>query len=267
MTYTYEDAIFEKEEGIATLTLNLPERLNALSVGIREALIRAVEDVATDEDTRVLVITGAGRAFCSGADVRGLAGQTEIRSGETGRRGIMGPLSLPVLRIVRLEKPVIAAVNGVAAGAGFGLAMACDIRIASENARFISAFVRRGLPVEWGLSHFLPRAVGLAKALEIMWTGEAIDAREAERIGLVTKVVPPDDLVKEAMALAAKLAKGPPIAIELIKRAVYAGLESNNLAAQLGYETYAAGVCVRTQDFGEGVKAFLEKREAVFKGH
>lgn len=266
MIHTYEDAIFEKEEGIATLTLNLPERFNALSVGIREALLRAVEDVAADDDTRVLIITGAGRAFCSGADVRGLAGQTEIRSGEVGRRGILGPLSLPVLRLSQLEKPVIAAVNGVAAGAGFGLAMACDIRIASETARFISVFVRRGLPVEWGLSHFLPRAVGTAKALEIMWTGETIDAGEAERLGIVSKVVPADDLMKETKALAAKLAKGPPIAIELIKRVVYAGLQSNNLAAQLGYETYAAGVCVRTEDFGEGVKSFLEKREAIFKG-
>lgn len=266
MTYTYQDAIFEKEEGIATLTLNLPERLNALSPGIREALLRAAEDVAQDDDTRVLIITGAGRAFCSGADVRGLAGQTEIRSGEKGRRGIMGPLSLPVFRLSQLDKPVIAAVNGVAAGAGFGLAMVCDIRIASENARFISVFVRRGLPVEWGLSHFLPRVVGTAKALEIMWTGEAIDAREAERIGLVSKVVPQDDLMKEARQLATKLAKGPPIAIELIKRAVYTGLQSNNLAAQLGYESYAAGVCVRTEDFQEGVTAFLQKREAAFKG-
>lgn len=266
MTHVYEDAIFEKEEGIATLTLNLPERLNALSPGIRQALLRAAEDVAGDDDTRVLIITGAGRAFCSGADVRGLAGEVEIRSGEVGRRGIMGPLSLPVLRLSQLEKPVIAAVNGVAAGGGFGLAMACDIRIASENARFISVFVRRGLPVEWGLSHFLPRAVGLAKALELMWTGEAIDAREAERIGLVSKVVPPDELMKETKALASKIAKGPPIAIELIKRAVYTGLQSNNLAAQLGYETYAASVCVRTEDFQEGVKSFLEKREAQFKG-
>ncbi len=266
MTYTYQDAIFEKEDGIATLTLNLPERLNALSVGIREALLRAVDDVAQDDDTRVLIITGAGRAFCSGADVRGLAGEAEIRSGEVGRKGIMGPLSLPVLRITRLEKPVIAAVNGVAAGGGFGLAMACDIRIASENARFISVFVRRALPVEWGLSYFLPRAVGLSKALEIMWTGDAIDAREAERIGLVSKVVPADDLMKETRALAAKLAKGPPIAIELIKRATYVGLDSNNLASQLGYETYVAGVCIRTEDFREGVKSFLEKREAEFKG-
>jgi 2-(1,2-epoxy-1,2-dihydrophenyl)acetyl-CoA isomerase len=266
MAYIYEDSIFEKEEGIATLTLNLPERLNALSVGIREALLRAAEDVAQDDDTKVLIITGTGRAFCSGADVRGLAGVAEIRSGEAGRRGIMGPLSLPALRFSQLEKPVIAAVNGVAAGAGFGLAMSCDIRIASENARFISAFVRRGLPVEWGLSYFLPRAVGTAKALEIMWTGEAIDASEAGRIGLVSKVVPPDDLMNEARGLAAKLAKGPAIAIELIKRAVYAGLQSNHLASQLGYETYAAGVCVRTEDFQEGVKAFMEKREAVFKG-
>lgn len=266
MTYTYQDAILEKEEGIATLTLNLPERLNALSPEIREALLRAAEDVAGDDDTRVLIITGAGRAFCSGADVRGLAGQTEIRSGEAGRRGIMGPLSLPIWKLSNLEKPVIAAVNGVAAGAGFGLAMACDIRIASENARFSSIFVRRGLPVEWGLSHFLPRAVGLAKALEIMWTGDMIDAREAERLGIVSKVVPHDNLMKETRALATKIAKGPPIAIELIKRTVYAGLQSNNLVAQLGYETYAAGVCARTEDFQEGVKAFLEKREAVFKG-
>jgi 2-(1,2-epoxy-1,2-dihydrophenyl)acetyl-CoA isomerase len=161
---------------------------------------------------------------------------------------------------------VIAAVNGVAAGAGFGLAMACDIRIASENARFISVFVRRGLPVEWGLSYFLPRAVGTAKALEIMWSGRSVDASEAERIGLVSKVVPADDLMKETRTLAAKLSKGPSIAIELIKRTVYTGLQTNNLASQLGYETYAAGVCVHTQDFAEGVKAFLEKREAAFKG-
>lgn len=266
MAHTYQDAIFEKEEGIATLTLNLPERLNALSPEIREALLRAAEDVAQDDDTRVLIITGAGRAFCSGADVRGLAGQAEIRSGEAGRRGILGPLSLPVLRLSQVEKPVIAAVNGVAAGAGFGLAMACDIRIASENARFISVFVRRGLPVEWGLSYFLPRAVGAAKALEIMWSGRSVDVLEAERIGIVSKVVPADDLMKETKALAAQLAKGPPIAIELIKRTVYTGLQTNNLASQLGYETYAAGVCVRTEDFAEGVKAFLEKREAEFKG-
>jgi 2-(1,2-epoxy-1,2-dihydrophenyl)acetyl-CoA isomerase len=266
MTYTYEDAIFEKEEGIATFTLNRPERLNALSPGIRQAFIRAVENVNQDDDIKVFIITGAGRGFCSGADVRGLAGQQEIRSGEAGRRGIMGPLSLPVLRLSQLDKPVIAAVNGVAAGAGFGLAMACDIRIASENARFISVFVRRGLPVEWGLSHFLPRVVGTAKALEIMWTGEAVNAQEAERIGLVSKVVPPDNLIKEAKTLAARLAKGPSIAIELIKRTVYSGLQNNNLSAQLGYETYAAGVCAGTEDFTEGVKAFIEKREPIYKG-
>lgn len=267
MTDAYEDAIFEKEDGIATLTLNRPERLNALSPGIREALIRAVQEVDKDEDTRVLIITGAGRGFCAGADVGALGGAPDqIRSGEVGRKGIMGPLSLPVLRLARLEKPVIAAVNGVAAGAGFGLAMACDIRIASENARFISVFVRRGLPVEWGLSYFLPKAVGLSRALQIMWTGDAINAAEAERIGLVNKVVPADELMSEAKELARKLAKGPPIAIELIKRTVYTGLESNNLMAQLGFETYVAGICARTEDFREGVKAFLEKREADFTG-
>ena len=266
MSYTYQDATFEKEGGIATLTLNLPERLNALSIGIRESLLAAAAETAASDDIRALIITGTGRAFCSGADVRGLAGQTEIRSGEEGRRGTMGPLSLPVLRISQLEKPVIAAVNGVAAGGGFGLAMACDIRIASQDARFISVFVRRGLPVEWGLSFFLPRAVGLSRALDIMWTGRAVDAAEAERIGIVSKVVPPGDLMAEARGLAAALVKGPPIAIELIKRTVYAGLRSNDLATQLGYETYAAGICVRTEDFQEGVTAFLEKREARFQG-
>ncbi len=160
---------------------------------------------------------------------------------------------------------MIAAVNGVAAGAGFGLAMACDIRIASENASFINAFIKRGLAAAWGLTYWMPRVVGIANALEILCTGDRIDAREAERLGLVSRVVPAADLMKEAKSFAARLAKQPPMAIEFIKRLVYDGLD-NNLEAQLRYEVQCGNILSQTEDFQEGLRAFKEKREPVFKG-
>ena len=164
-----------------------------------------------------------------------------------------------------LKKPVIAAVNGVAAGAGFGIALACDIRIASENASFISVFIRRGLAAEWGVTYWLPRIVGTAKALEIMWTADRIDVKEAERLGIVSRVVPAADLMKETKALAARLAKQPPMSIEFIKRLTYNGLDTP-LESQLRCEQQCASILTGTEDFQEGVKAFREKREPVFKG-
>ena len=167
--------------------------------------------------------------------------------------------------LYNLEKPVIAAVNGVAAGAGFSIALLSDIRIASENARFSMAFVGRGLVPDCGATFLMPRLVGEAKSFELMYTGNVIDVKEAERMGLVNKVVPHDRVMDEAMALAKRLAKGPPLALAQIKRAVHAAL-LNNLEQQLLLETYAQNFCFGTEDFREGVNSFVEKRDAKFKG-
>jgi 2-(1,2-epoxy-1,2-dihydrophenyl)acetyl-CoA isomerase len=261
----YQDVILEKEDGVAILTLNRPDKLNALNARIMAEIASAVTEVDEDDDMKVLIITGAGRGFCSGADL------TPSTSGERvmpGRRLLLEPLT-GLGRIARViastDKPTIAAVNGVAAGAGFSIAVACDIRIASENARFSAIFVRRALVPDTGITYFLPRIVGISKAVELCITGDMIDAKEAERIGLVSKVVPHDDLMKEAKEFATKIAKGPSVAIELAKRSVYKGLE-NDLATSLAYETWAYNVVLQTEDVQEGRRSFVEKREPVFRG-
>lgn len=269
MTRDYEDLKFEREGAIAIVTLNRPDVLNSLSPGLRNSLIQAIETVDKDDSLKVMIITGAGRGFCAGADVKQTlakagADRGPVRACE-GRKGILGPTSLPVQRLYTLEKPVIAAVNGVAAGAGLGIALACDVRIASEAARFISVFVRRGLVPDSGVTYFLPRLVGMAKALELMWTGDEVSAKDAERLGIVSRVVPQDDLMKASMELAERLARGPSVAIEFTKRLAYAGMYTS-LPAQLAHEVYGSWVARGTDDFEEGVKSFIEKRKPVFKG-
>ncbi len=262
----YKDIILEKEQGIATITLNRPEKLNAVSLAMREDLKRALREVRDDDDIRVLIVTGAGRGFCSGADV-GATMDTVVR-GEVKRESrtiVHEPISPYVLQLAKLEKPTIAAVNGAAVGVGLSIALACDIRIASENARIGPNWVRYALPPDGGGSYFLPRLVGMAKTLELVFTGDMIGAPEAERIGLVNRVVPADELMKATKELAEKIAKGPPITIELIKRAVYRGLY-NDLESQIHFETYVAAIAARTEDHQEGVKAFAERRQPVFKG-
>jgi 2-(1,2-epoxy-1,2-dihydrophenyl)acetyl-CoA isomerase len=261
----YEGFKLEKMEGIAVLTLNRPDRLNALTekmIGV--AVPEVLEELNRDDSTRALIITGVGKGFCAGADVSELGSMTQL-SADWKRHDKLQPLGGFALLLYNMEKPVIAAVNGIAAGAGFSIALLSDIRIASENARFIMAFVNRGLVPDCGATFLLPRLIGEAKSLELMYTGDIINAKEAERIGIVNKVVPHDKLMDESVALAKRLAKGPTLTLAQIRHAVHAGV-LNNLEQQLYFESYAQNFCFGTEDCKEGINSFLEKRESKFKG-
>ncbi|MFC1985695.1 enoyl-CoA hydratase/isomerase family protein [Chloroflexota bacterium] len=263
---TYEDLLLEKEGGIATITLNVPEKLNALTENMRISLPLAVDEIAKDDKVRVVIVTGAGRGFCSGADVRRQAARVAGEVTEVSRHTLLDIVGKLANIFPKLEKPVIAAVNGPCVGAGFSIAMSCDIRIASDIARFACAFIWRGLNPDTGMTHFLPTSVGTSKALELMFTGEMISAAEAERLGIVSRVVPPDELMKTARELAAKIAQQAPIAVELTKKIVWRGL-LEKLTRQLDLETYAQRICLQTEDHRESVRAFLEKRpQPQFKG-
>ena len=237
----------------------------AFSPGLSESIYRAVEDAAKDNEVRVLVITGAGRAFCSGADVKAMAERFN-QPGREERRGQQeaGRVSLHVL-MQQCEKPIIAAINGVAVGGGLDFACACDIRIASDQARFAELFIRRGMIPASGGTFFLPRLVGIDRACQLIWTGDMIDAKEAERIGLVTMVVPHEELESATRELAEKLAKGPPLAIQRSKRAIYEGL-GMDLQSTLKYIAPIMKELQETEDHKEGARAFVEKRQPVFKG-
>ena len=259
----YKDLILTKEGGVAVVTLNRPEKLNALGGTMGDELSAVLEEIRGDDGLRVMVLTGAGRGFCSGADVSFLATKLETRFSIDSVNERLG--SSWVLSMREMPKPTIAAVNGFALGVGFSLALACDIRIASENARFSMMFVRWGMIPDCGATYLLPRTVGHSRACELMFTGELFDAREAERIGLVSKVVPNDELMTATKDLATRIAKGPPIAIGFAKRAIYKGIEGD-LVSQLEFETYAQGICFQTEDHHEAGEAFMEKREAKFRG-
>jgi enoyl-CoA hydratase/carnithine racemase len=260
-----KELILEKEGHIAVLTLNRPDKLNAVGLNMREELPLALQEVQEDEEVRVLIITGAGRGFCSGADVAVQAARAAGQLTETRRNSILQLVGGFMLGFEKINKPVIAAVNGIAAGVGLTLALACDIRIASAQARFAAIWVKRGLIADGGATLLLPMIVGMEKALELSFTGEVIDAQEAQRIRMVGKVVPPEKLMDSAKELARKIAAGPPISVELVKRVMLEKMR-NQLREALFFESYAQGVCRSTQDQKEAVKAFMEKREPVFKG-
>lgn len=255
----YEDLLLEKDDcGIATLTLNIPTKLNPLSLKMIGALPLAVNEVAQDDNIRVLIVTGAGRGFCSGADVSAM--QALTGTAEPSRFNRLQVTGSPAADIFpKLQKPTIAAINGPCVGAGLSLALSCDIRIASETARFGVAQVARALVPDFGLTCYLPLAVGMSNALELMYTAELIDALKAQRIGLVSRVVPPDDLMKIARELAAKIVQQAPLSVELTKKMLWRGL-FDRLARQLDLETDSIRICRQSEDHRESVKAFLEKK-------
>jgi 2-(1,2-epoxy-1,2-dihydrophenyl)acetyl-CoA isomerase len=262
---TYQCLLYEVQDRIATLTLNRPERLNALSDTLRDDLYDAVTKSASNPAVGVLVITGAGRGFCSGGDVKSMSERDQAGQPPSTNERLAPMRDRIILAMRDCPKPVIAAVNGAAAGAGMNLALACDMRIASTAAKFSQAFVKRGIPPDWGGSYFLPRVVGTAKACELIFTAETIDAAEALKLGIVNAVVAPDELMAETYKLAGKIAAGPPVAIQLSKRAIYHN-QDVDLRAALEFETFAQNVCKDTEDAKEGVRAFVEKRAPVFRG-
>src|SRR5262245_4510382 len=257
---TYETILYEKQNGVAKITLNRPQALNAFTAQMNQELQEALREAEQDAAVRCLLLTGAGRAFSAGQDLKGRTPDQKGSLGESPRERY-NPI---ILRLRRSEKIVIAAVNGVAAGAGCNLALACDLRIASEEARFIQAFVRVGLAPDSGGSFFVPRLVGLSKAFELLLLGEPVDAREAQRIGLVAKVVPAAEFPALMTEVAERIARGPR-SIGLIKRALNRSLLPE-LEAQLEYEAELQEIAGRSADYDEGVRAFLEKRSPVFSG-
>ena len=262
---TYKCLLYEVKDGIATLTLNRPERLNALGDTLRDDLHHAVLRAAGDEEVRAMVLTGAGKGFCSGGDVKAMHESKEAGATRSLLERIAPQRDQVLLALRDAPKPVIAAVNGAAAGAGMNLALAADIRLASTAARFGQTFVKRGLHPDWGGTYFLPRLVGMAKACEMIFTGDMIDAAEALRLGLVSAVYPPEELMTATRALAGRIAEGPPLAIRLARRAIYHNAEAD-LRAALEFETFAQNVCSETEDAREGIRAFVEKRAPVFHG-
>lgn len=262
---SYKCLIYDEKNGVATLTMNRPERLNALGDTLRDDLHHAIVRASDDPNIRAIVLTGAGRGFCSGGDVKVMNENKERGAGRPLIDQVAPSRDRTVLAMRDAPKPLIAAVNGPAAGAGMNISLACDIRMASTTARFGETFAKRGLHVDWGGTYFLPRIVGMAKACELIFTGEIIDAEEALHLGIVSKVVAPEELMPSAHELAQKIAAGPPIAIRLAKRALYRSQDCD-LRSALEFETYAQNICSETEDAREGIAAFVEKRPPRFQG-
>jgi 2-(1,2-epoxy-1,2-dihydrophenyl)acetyl-CoA isomerase len=257
----YETILYTLDEGVLTITLNRPDVLNAFNRKMTGEIQDALKKAERDNSVRCIVFTGAGRAFSSGEDLKARTAEGNSDFGST-LRDRYNPI---VLKMRNIEKPVLGSINGVAAGAGCSLALACDMRIASEKARFIEVFVRVGLVPDSGSSFFLPRLVGLGKALEMAFLGDEVGADEALRLGLVNRVVPPDELETSTRELALRLAQGPTKAIGLAKRAINRALHMD-LEQILDYEVYAQETAGASADHQEGLAAFVEKRPPNFAG-
>ena len=260
-----EDSVLVRREGgVATIILNRPEKLNAIDDNLRRGLDAALDAVGHDAEVRVVVITGAGRGFCAGGDIQKLIELKEGYHSATFRAFLEAGHAV-IRKIRRTAKPVIASVNGAAAGGGMNLALACDLRIASEQATFTQAFSRLGLHPDWGGTFSLPRLVGLGRAFEIFWLGEPVKAEEAKRLGLVNFLVPHESLAQETSRLAERLAAAPPLPMALLKHAFYDRVETE-LDRVLESEVAAQMKCFASEDFSEGLRAFGEKRAPKFTG-
>jgi 2-(1,2-epoxy-1,2-dihydrophenyl)acetyl-CoA isomerase len=249
---------------VATLTLNRPDRLNALSTPILDGLLEALPRLAADPDVAVVILTGAGRGFCAGGDVKSMAEGTSLLELENAVQRLRGRMEVSRL-LHEIPKPTIAMVNGPAAGAGLAMALACDLRIAAQSARFITAFAKVGFSGDFGGSYFLSKLIGTGKARELYYSGDQLDATQAVALGIANTVVPDAELLQATMALARRLALGPSVALGLMKQNFNAA-ESGTLSQLLDLEALNQVKTSRTEDHREAARAFVEKRPAVFKG-
>ena len=254
----------ERDGAVLTLRMNRPERLNALNVELGRALVDALMRASRDEDARVVVLTGAGRGFCAGGDLD-LLRDARARNAGNELEGLVRAGKEIALAICSMAKPVIAAVNGPAAGGGMNLALACDIRIASDQASFCEAFARIGLFPDFGGMYFLPRLVGAAKAAELFWSAETLSAAEAERLGIVNRVIPHDRFEDETRKLAAQLAAAPPMTVSAVKRMLF-DIERETMERVLDEEIRQQVECFLSPDCLEGLDAFRQKRMPNFRG-
>ena len=260
----YENIDSVDDSGITTITLNRPEKLNSLAGHMRRDLAEALEAASSNREVRVVVITGAGRAFCAGGDVAAMAELIERRDAEEFSR-LLGSARRVITAIRQMTKPVIGSINGPAAGAGCNLAFACDLRLASTTATFSQSFAKVGLHPDWGGTYFLPRLVTPNKACEMFFLGDFIDAAEAHRLGIVNSVVAPEELATATRAMAERLRDSAAVALAAAKQAIYMS-GAAELEEMLRYETEAQMRCFESLDGKEGVRAFLEKRTPKFTG-
>jgi len=270
----YQTIIYARSERIATVTLNRPEKFNAITPQMSREIIAALDVADADDEVRAVIITGAGKAFCAGADVGTLPGDAKnaapaagaiTRNAEDIRRSLVFTSGVLLPKLQKLQKPTIAMVNGLAVGAGCDLAMGCDMRTGCEHTRFMNAFIRIGLFPGWGGTWLYPRVMGLPKALEFLFTGDFMEAKDAEKYGVLNRLTEAAKLAAETMALAQKIADGPPIAMRLTKMQVYRGLEVD-LETALQMAAACETITLTSEDHKEGVKALREKRRPDFKG-
>ena len=266
----YEEISVEKKGHVEIITLNVPEKLNPITFRSLYEIIVEIERAEMDDEVRCIVFTGAGRGFSSGADLSRAAVDGPIYRAKLGERAMTeypgGVLSYAIQRVGECRKPTIAAVNGVAVAAGLALILACDIRVAAEKARFSTIFTKRAMVVHAGMSYYLPRVVGVSKALELLWTDRFVMADEAREIGLVSEVYEQEDLMPKALELAEQIAAGPTITLELDKQLIWKAREAPTLMEAMQIEAWGGSVARETEDSKEGMQSFMERREPVFQG-